>query len=245
MKKVISVMLSVVIFVSCLCLSSFATEPSTKTEALINKIEQTKSIGVMLDDSLTENDYVSITDLTVMFKIHNDGSILSNMKYAATAKVQGFKTRAIFGENNILYATSLRCYIDINEFLEIKTTDMSLTATALDKLLDYLTADFYESLTLTYAGERNIKGYGDVYVERFGTKAEFYYDGDVLLGFKTVGLDTDSFYLTFETKDVLPDYVNGIVSGIDDSTFEKPTGFYINVTPLVKFVYNLVSSMKS
>ncbi len=244
MKKVICVILSIVLAAAFFTMNISAEEASTRTEALINQIEETGTIGIKLDDSVAENDFAEITDLNVMFRIQNNNSILSNMKFAATAKVAGVRARAIFGEDNIVYAPGLRCYVDINEFLDIQTSDVRLLATGVDKLLDYLTGEYFDSLTLTYAGERNIKGYGDVYVERFGTKAEFYYDGDVLLGFKAVSLDTDSFYLTAETKDFLPEYVNGIISGIDGDLFEKPTGFYINLTPIVKFIYDLVMSMQ-
>ncbi|MBQ8228626.1 MAG: hypothetical protein IJZ88_06395 [Clostridia bacterium] len=244
MKKVICVILSVILATGFFAMNISAEEAITRTEALINQIEETKTINVKLDDSLAENDFVDVADLNVMFKIQNDNSILSNMKFAATAKVSGLNVRAIFGEDNIVYIPGLRCYVDLNEFFEIQTSDVRLLATGVDKLLDYLTGEYFDSLTLTYAGERNIKDYGDVYVERFGTKAEFYYDGDVLLGFKAVSLDTDSFYLTSETKDFLPEYVEGITSGVEDDIFEKPTGFYINITPIVKFIYDLVMSMQ-
>ncbi len=244
MKKIISVILSVVVALSCFCLNISAQEATTKTEALIKQIEETKTIGIKLDDSIAENDFAEISDLNVLFKIHNDGSILSEMKMAATANVQGLKVRAIFGESNMIYAPSIRCCVDINEFLEIQTSDVKLIATGVDKMLEYLSGEYFDNLTLTYAGERDIKGYGDVYVERFGTKAEFYYDGDMLLGFKAIGINASNFYITFETKDVLPEYVEGFTSGIDSSMFEEPTGFYINITPIIKLIYNLVMSLR-
>lgn len=244
MKKIISIVLSVVLSIGFFAINICAEESETKTEALINSIEETRSISIKLDDSVAENEFVDVTDINVMFRIHNDGSFLSEMNFAATAKIAGIKARAIFGKDNILYAPGLRCYVDLNEFFEIKTTDMKLLATGVDTMLDYLTDDYFDSLTLTYAGERNIKGYGDVYVERFGTKAEFYYDGDMLLGFKAMSIETNSFYLTAETKDFMPEYVEGITSGIEADMFEKPTGFYINLTPVIKFIYNIVMSMQ-
>ncbi|MBQ8783197.1 MAG: hypothetical protein IJZ57_05450 [Clostridia bacterium] len=244
MKKVICVILSVILATACFCINISAEEATTRTEALINQIEETKTISVKLDDSIAENDFVEVSDLNVMFKVQNDGSILSDMKLAATAKVAGLNVRAIFGEENIVYIPGLRCYVSLNEFFDIQTSDVKLLATGVDKLLDYLTGEYFDSLTLTYAGERNIKGYGDVYVERFGTKAEFYYDGDVLLGFKAVSLDTSSFYLTADTKDFLPEYVKGITSGVEGDMFEQPTGFYINITPIVRFIYDLVMSFQ-
>lgn len=244
MKKIISIILSVVLLTSFFTMNISAQEATTKTESLINQIEETKTISIKLSDSVVENDFTDITDLRVMFKVQNDGNILSDLKIAASAKVGFISARAIFGEENIVYAPGLRCYVDLNEFVEIETFDFKLVATGLDKLLDYFSSEYFNLLPLTFAGEKEVKGYGNVYVERFGMVSEFYYKGDTLVGFRALNLDKEDPLITFDSRDVFPATVEGISSGVDSSMFEKPSGFYINLTPLVKFIYDLAMSLR-
>ena len=244
MKKIVSIILSVVLLASFFTMNISAEEATTKTEALIKQIEETKTVSIKLSDSVVENDFTDITDLRIMFKVQNDGDVLSDLKFAATAKVGIINARAIFGEENIVYAPGLRCYVDLNEFMEIETYDLKLVATGLDKLLNYFSSEYFNLLPLTFAGEKEVKGYGSVYVERFGMVSEFYYKDDMLVGFRALNLDEEEPLITFDSKDIFPATVEGISSGVDSSLFEKPSGFYINLTPLVKFFYDLAMSLK-
>lgn len=244
MKKIISIILTILLLAAPFTMNISAEEAITKTEALIKQIEETQTVNIKVSDSVVANDFVKITDFNIMFKIKDTDNVLSDFKFAATAKIAGLKARAIFGEENLVYAPGLRCYVDLNEFMEIETFDFKLIATGLDVLLSYLSSKTFEALPLTSAEMRNVKGYGEVYVERFGGVSEFYYDGDLLVGFRFLDLDNDNSIITVDIKNILPEFIEGISSGVDSSLFEKPTGFYINLTPLMKFLYDISMSLR-
>ncbi len=246
MKKFIAIILSTLIIVSsCLCMGASAT--SSKTEALLEQITQTKTLALSIkDDTLTDNVF-DVSDMKLMFKVDPKGNVVSDMKMAATAKSGILQLHTILGgEENLIYISNLRCYVSFDEIFDSNLNiDISLLATNINLILKYFNTDYLGNLNLTFAGEKEVDGYGNVYVERFGTRAEFYYDGDVLVGFRFIVFDAQEFIISVDSSVLLPSFVEGISSGVEDSMFEKPTGFHINITPLVKFIYNIVKTFQS
>ncbi len=246
MKRILSIMLSIALLCSCLCVGSFAAqEETTKSEAFIAELMESKTLSFDIKDGTVSGDGFDLTELDVMFKIHEEENGTAQLKMAATAKWGALKLHAYSGNENLIYITNLFSYIDINEFLETDARfDFKVLSTSVNMIMNYLDPAKLGKLTLTYAGNRSIDGYGEVYVERFGTKAEFYYRDDVLVGFKATVLNDSLLYVNIATTDFLPDFVEGIKTGVDSSKFEKPTGFYINITPLAKFIYELIKAFK-
>ncbi len=248
MKKIISIILiPALILATCFCVHAAPVE-GTKTEAFINGLLSSKSLSFAIKDGIVEDSAVDITDLNIMFKVQEESYGLADMKIAATAKADWVKLHAIFGEEDRIYFKNLFSYISIDEFLETQDdpeVNFSVFATAVNYIFKYLDADFLDSLVLTYAGNRYIEAYGDVYVERFGTLAEFYYDGDTLLGFKALVHSSDYLYITINTADFLPEFVEGISTDVDESMFEFPSGLYLNITPLAKFIYSIIKEFNN
>ncbi len=246
MKRILSVILSVALLVSCFAFSANAASyEGTKTQAIIAQLMESKTVSFDIKDGTVSGDGFDLTELDVMFKIDEQENGVANLKMAASAKSGSLKLHAYSGAENLIYIENLRCYVNINEFLETDARfDFTILSTGVNMIFKYLNTDALGDLVLTYSGNREIKGYGEVYVERFGTKAEFYYRNDVLVGFKATVLNENYVYVNIASTDFLPDFVEGIKSNVPASEFEKPTGFYINITPLAKFIYELIKAFK-
>jgi hypothetical protein len=109
MKKIISILLTAVIFsLSFLCVGASAEEV-TKTEALLNDIATTKSIKIDFEDDAFENDIINIKNVEVSAKFSGgkaesfelvsaeDKCIKVEIKDAATVSCGGKEYKAVDG----------------------------------------------------------------------------------------------------------------------------------------------------
>ncbi len=207
MKKIISILLTAVIFsLSFLCVGASAEEV-TKTEALLNDIATTKSIKIDFEDDAFENDIINIKNVEVSAKItETDG--IEDVKIAASAKVIFFKVKLLITEGKVYaYIPLIRCKIDVTAILG---EDIELLEPA-KELMSFLESDFIEYLVLTESGEKEIEGYGTVYTEEFKVDIESVIKALVEDGTLEAPEDVDISNLTLEEILALMDDADEVV----------------------------------
>lgn len=210
MKKIISIMLTAVIFsLSFLCVGASADE-ATKTEELLNDIATTKSIKIDFEDDAFENDIINIKNVEVSAKI-TEADGVEDVKIAASAKVLFFKVKLLISEGKIYaYIPLLRIKIDITSVLG---EDIELLEPA-KELMAFVESDFLEYLVLTDSGEKDVDGYGKVYTEEFKVDIEGVIKALVEDGTLEVPEDMDISNLTLEEILVLMDDADEFVKVI-------------------------------
>ena len=166
MKKIISVLLTVAMLaLSVFCLGASAAE--TKTEALLAQLAETKSISVEFSDEAFDNDYIEVKNVKASAKVFEKADGTADIKVAASAKAGFFNIKAYIENGEIhAYIPLLRIHINVTELMGEKV-DLSQYVGELDELMAYLESDYIACMKLKSAGEKEVDGYGNVYVEEF------------------------------------------------------------------------------
>lgn len=165
MKKIISIILAAILTLSVFCVSSFAAD--TKTETLINQLVETKSISIDFSDENFENIGYKISGVKASAKIYEKDDGSRYVKAVVTGKLQGIDFKLYVNDENVkVYIPLLRICLNISEFIDIKPI-INEVIDELDKYLDMTESDYAGYAKLASAGEKDVEGYGTVYVETF------------------------------------------------------------------------------
>ncbi|MGN0546700.1 MAG: hypothetical protein ACI4I3_05150 [Acutalibacteraceae bacterium] len=165
MKKIISIILAAMLTLSVFCVSSFAAD--TKTETLINQLVETKSISIDFSDENFENIGYNISSVKASAKIYEKDDGSRYVKAVVTGKLQGIDFKLYVNDEKIkVYIPLLRICLNISEFIDIKPIINDVLG-ELDKYLDMTESDYAGYAKLASAGEKDVEGYGTVYVESF------------------------------------------------------------------------------
>ncbi|MGN0572762.1 MAG: hypothetical protein ACI4IX_02365 [Acutalibacteraceae bacterium] len=165
MKKIISIILAAMLTLSVFCVSSFAAD--TKTETLINQLVETKSISIEFSDESFDGVGFNLSGVKALAKIYEKDDGSRYVKAMISGKIQGIDFKLYINDENVkVYIPLLRICINISEFVDIKPI-IDEVLSQLDYYLDLAESDYANYSKLVFAGEKDVEGYGTVYVETF------------------------------------------------------------------------------
>ena len=163
MKKLISVILSVVIALSAFFVTAYASD--TKTQGFIDDVVDTKSICIEFDNDALNSYSIPFQDLTVYLKASDNEDGTSDLKVAATAKLWFFDVKLLMVDGEIF------AYLPLVSFCVSDILGGSLDFSSLSgdfaNAFGTLTLQVLDCLKLKTAGEKETDEYGTVYVEEF------------------------------------------------------------------------------
>ena len=212
MKKLLSVILAMVMLVSCFCISAFAAE-TPKADALLDRIETEDEVLVTLDSGNTMLFGFLPSD------IKNTVAVSGNtIAYEYTA---GFiKIRVIANEDGIYAFMPTIPYfyvkLDVNPFGSADIWQFVKDAANLTQGL----TRYLDSYTETVDGKEY---YVEEYDDREFVTTKFYFEGDDLKMLKVEDSSTKSIQYT---------YFDEISFDVDDSFFKIPKGAF-DLSPLL------------
>ncbi len=214
MKKALSIIMSVILIVSVFSLNAFAA--TTKTEALLDKLNASKEVAV----TLTAGDialFGSASDATDTIYIKDD-------KVAYEYKAGFINARLVLEDDEIIGFMPAFPYVHVK-----------LDSTAIGSIDVWGLIEEATNLTLgvlNYVGskEETVEG-KTYYVEEFNDRAQvtsqFFYDGDDLKILKVYDAQTGSVQYT---------YFEDIAFEVDDSIFKLPL-ISFDLTPVLKTLF--------
>lgn len=212
MKRFLSVILAMVMLVSCFCINAFAAE-TPKADALLDRLETEEEVLVTINSGSTMLFGFLPSD------IQNTVAVKGNsIAYEYTA---GFlKVRIIASEEGI-YA-----YVPTLPFFYVKLDTNPLENADIWQLVK-------DAANLTQGFMRYLESYNETvdgkeyYVEEYDDRefvtTKFYFDGDELKMLKVEDSSTHSIQYT---------YFDEIAFEVDDSFFEVPTGAF-DLSPIL------------
>lgn len=163
MKKTLSWILAVVIMLTGFVFS--ASAESTKTDAIIDEILESRSISIEFDnDSLAEYS-IPFSDVVAYAKIfvNPDGS--KDIKVAAEGKLWFFNVKLLLTDGEI-YAYLPFISFCVSDFLG-GSLDLSGFADEIDEIISMLDSEIFDCLKLKSAGDKETEEYSKVYTEEF------------------------------------------------------------------------------
>ncbi len=165
MKTIICIILAAILTLSVFCVSSFAAD--TKTETLINQLVETKSISVDLSDESLDGIGYNISGVKALAKIYEKDDGSRYVKAIISGKLRGIDFKLYINDENVkVYIPMLRICINISEFVDLKPI-IDEVLSQVDYYLDLAESDYMGYSKLVFAGEKDVEGYGTVYVETF------------------------------------------------------------------------------
>ena len=218
MKKVISILLALTLALSVCSVAAFAdTAPATKTDALFEKLANTKELQVSVTPDSKFGMGFEVSDITVYIKDDN---------IAVDTKLGFLPIRAA------LLDKSFYAYCPSFPFAYISASGLGLDLVGfysgiwelIDKSLD--AAELLLAYVKSY--EENVNGtiYSvEEYNDREYVTTKFYYQGDVLKFISVYDSADKSTQITT---------INSYSFSVDDGIFKKPVG--IDITKLLKLI---------
>lgn len=166
MKKFISIILTAVILISSiLCVNAFAA--GSRSEAFVKKLNETKSIGVSVQNGELDFGKIKITDVKLAAKIFTDKNGRNELKIAGTGTVFGLKAKLIIDEKDFwVYIPSWKVKIKITDILD-SDSGISGYGEFLYAVIEALDNDIMPCMKLTSVEDKEVEPYGMVSVEHF------------------------------------------------------------------------------
>ena len=214
MKETISVIMSVILIVSVFSLNAFAA--TTKTEALLDKLNTSKEVAV----TLTAGDialFGSASDATDTIYIKDD-------KVAYEYKAGFINARLVLEDDEIIG------FMPAFPYVHVKLDSAAIGSIDVWGLIEEATNLTLGVLNYVGSKEETVDG-KTYYVEEFNDRAQvtsqFFYDGDDLKILKVYDAQTGSVQYT---------YFEDITFEVDDSIFELPL-ISFDLTPVLKTLF--------
>lgn len=214
MKKTLSIIMSVILIISVFSLNAFAA--TTKTEALLDKLNTSKEVAV----TLTAGDiplFGANSDATDTIYIKGDK--------AAYEYNAGFINARL-----VLDGDEITAFLPVFPYIHVKLDSEALGSVDIWGLIKEATNITLGVLNYVGSYEEEIGG-KKYYVEEFNDRAQvtskFYYEGDDLKLLKVTDTQTNSVQNT---------YFEDISFEVDDSIFELPLVSF-DMTPVLKGLF--------
>lgn len=214
MKKTISIILSVILIISAFSLNAFAA--TTKTEALLNKLNTEKEVAV----TLTAGDipiFGANSDATDTVYIKGD-------KAAYDYNAGFINARLVLDDDEIV------AYLPVFPYVHVKLDSTAIGSVDIWGIINEATNITLGVLNYVKSYEEEVDG-KKYYVEEFNDRAQvtskFYYDGDDLKILKVTDAKTGSVQNT---------YFEDISFEVDDSIFELPL-ISFDLTPVLQGLF--------
>lgn len=162
MKKIISVILATLMFLSVFASTAFAA--GTKTEKFIEDLKASKTISLSVSDEVLAEIPIPVSKAEIKVRLNENGEIYS-MDAVAEAKIAMFDLKLYAVDGNLfVYVPLFRMKLDIEKLIgqEIELTDLfDLSEIKMALESDYDLGEFVGS------SEENLPGYGKVTAETF------------------------------------------------------------------------------
>ncbi|MDD6276772.1 MAG: hypothetical protein PUB20_08145 [Clostridia bacterium] len=239
MKKTISIILTAAMLIaSLLCINVSAAD--SKTEDLLNQMAESKSISVTVPDGTLALGNIEVKNVKISAKVFDNYNGTLEVKIAADGKVFGiFKVKIIADNGGIeAYIPLLFMKIDVAQLLG-EDVDLSQYTQSVNQILEYLNSDYINCLKLNTAGEKEVEGYGNVYVEEFVPDAAAIAQKAVESGAVTLPDGVDVSQLTEQQLIAYVAIAGGDVQSIA-AMFKSSAEFYYVNDNLVGFKANMV-----
>ena len=214
MKKALSIIMSVILIVSVFSLNAFAA--TTKTEALLDKLNASKEVAV----TLTAGDialFGSASDATDTIYIKDD-------KVAYEYKAGFINARLVLEDDEIIG------FMPAFPYVHVKLDSAAIGSIDVWGLIEEATNLTLGVLNYVGSKEETVEG-KTYYVEEFNDRAQvtsqFFYDGDDLKILKVYDAQTGSVQYT---------YFEDIAFEVDDSIFKLPL-ISFDLTPVLKTLF--------
>lgn len=163
MKKFLALALAVLISLSAFVMTAYAD--STKTDAIIDEILESRSLSITFDNDSLEKNSIPFKDITASVKIFKNDDGTKDIKFAAKAKLLFFDVKLLLADGEI-YAYLPLISFCVSDFLG-GTIDFSGFADKIDEMIGLLDSDVFDCLKVKSVGEKDTAEYGKVYVEEF------------------------------------------------------------------------------
>ncbi|MBQ3498328.1 MAG: hypothetical protein IJA87_04275 [Clostridia bacterium] len=163
MKKSISIVLAVVLCLSSLFVTAYASD--TKTQSFIDDVIDTKSICIEFDNDALNSYSIPFQDLKLYIKSFESEDSSTQLKVAATAKLWFFNVKLLMVDGEI-YAYLPFVSFCVSDMLG-GSIDFSALTGDFTEAFGGFTLQILECLKLKTAGDKVTDKYGEVYVEEF------------------------------------------------------------------------------
>lgn len=214
MKKTISIIMSVILIVSVFSLNAFAA--TTKTEALLDKLNTEKEVAV----TLTAGDiplFGSNSDATDTIYIKDD-------KVAYDYNAGFINARVVLDDDEIIG------FMPAFPYVHVKLDSSAIGSVDIWGVIEEATNVTLGVLNYVGSKEETVDGktyYVEEYNDRAQVTSKFYYEGDDLKILKVYDAQTGSVQNT---------YFEDISFEVDDSIFELPL-ISFDLTPVLKTLF--------
>lgn len=214
MKKALSIIMSVILIVSVFSFNAFAA--TTKTETLLNNINEKKEVAV----TLTAGDiplFGANSDATDTIYIKGD-------KAAYDYNAGFINARVVLDDDEII------AFLPAFPYVHVKLDSKAIGSVDIWGIIDEATNVTFGVLEFVKSYEEDVDG-KTYYVEEFNDRAQvtskFYYDGDDLKILKVYDAKTNSVQNT---------YFEDISFEVDDSIFKLPL-ISFDMTPILQGLF--------
>ncbi len=163
MKKSISIVLAVVLCLSSLFVTAYASD--TKTQGFIDDVINSKSICIEFDNDALNSYSIPFQDLKLYIKSFESEDSSTQLKVAATAKLWFFNVKLLMVDGEI-YAYLPFVSFCVSDMLG-GSIDFSALTGDFTEAFGGFTLQILECLKLKTAGDKVTDKYGEVYVEEF------------------------------------------------------------------------------
>lgn len=214
MKKTISIIMSVILIVSVFSLNAFAA--TTKTEALLDKLNNEKEVAVTLTAGNIPL-FGANSDATDTIYIKDD-------KVAYDYNAGFINARVVLDDDELIG------FLPVFPYVHVKLDSAAIGSINIWKLIEEATSITLGVLDYVGSYEEEVDG-KTYYVEEFNDRAQvtskFYYDGDDLKILKVYDAQTNSVQTT---------YFEDISFEVDDEIFELPL-ISFDMTPVLSALF--------
>lgn len=214
MKKALSIIMSVILIVSVFSLNAFAA--TTKTETLLNNLNEKKEVAV----TLTAGDiplFGANSDATDTIYIKGD-------KAAYDYNAGFINARVVLDDDEII------AFLPAFPYVHVKLDSKAIGSVDIWGIIDEATNVTFGVLEFVKSYEEDVDG-KTYYVEEFNDRAQvtskFYYDGDDLKILKVYDAKTNSVQNT---------YFEDISFEVDDGIFKLPL-ISFDMTPILQGLF--------
>ena len=214
MKKALSIIMSVILIVSVFSLNAFAA--TTKTETLLNNLNEKKEVAV----TLTAGDiplFGANSDATDTIYIKGD-------KAAYDYNAGFINARVVLDDDEII------AFLPALPYVHVKLDSKAIGSVDIWGIIDEATNVTFGVLQFVKSYEEDVDG-KTYYVEEFNDRAQvtskFYYDGDDLKILKVYDAKTNSVQNT---------YFEDISFEVDDGIFKLPL-ISFDMTPILQGLF--------
>lgn len=214
MKKALSIIMSVILIVSVFSLNAFAA--TTKTETLLNNLNEKKEVAV----TLTAGDiplFGANSDATDTIYIKGD-------KAAYDYNAGFINARVVLDDDEII------AFLPAFPYVHVKLDSKAIGSVDIWGIIDEATNVTFGVLQFVKSYEEDVDG-KTYYVEEFNDRAQvtskFYYDGDDLKILKVYDAKTNSVQNT---------YFEDISFEVDDGIFKLPL-ISFDMTPILQGLF--------